>query len=151
MAPLSKEQQVSIIRRLSFMDTELADIKAYKQLDYDQYQQDRKSRRDVERMIENLINACLDIAKILLSGEDREVPATYRQVFIQLGEAGILDKDLALALAEIVRTRNVLAHQYLDIKWELVKDFLTTGVSAIEQFRSQVERQLITVQEQWEV
>lgn len=151
MAPISKEQQVSIIRRLSFMETELADIKAYKQLDYSQYQQDRKSRRDVERMIENLINASLDIAKILLSGDDREVPATYRQVFIQLGEAGILDKDLALALAEIVRTRNVLAHQYLDIKWELVKDFLTTGVSAIEQFRRQVERQLIAVQERSQV
>lgn len=101
---------------MSFMETELADIKAYKQLDYSQYQQDRKSRRDVERMIENLINASLDIAKILLSGEDKEVPATYRQVFMQLGEAGILDKELASAMAEMVRARYILAHQYLDIK-----------------------------------
>ncbi|QGP92765.1 hypothetical protein MGLY_21550 [Neomoorella glycerini] len=147
MAPITDEQVISIVRRLRFIATELEDIKAYAQMDYFQYQSDRKSRRDVERIIENLINAALDIAKILIAGEDLEVPETYRQAFIQLGEAGIIDKELALALAEKARTRNILAHQYLDIKWELIKDFLATGIANMEQFKQQVEQRLITLRD----
>ncbi|CEP67375.1 Protein of unknown function DUF86 [Moorella glycerini] len=143
MAPITDEQVISIIRRLRFMAAELEDLKAYGEMDYFQYQSDRKSRRDVERIIENLVNAALDIAKILIAGEDLEVPETYRQAFIRLGEAGIIDKELALALAEKARTRNILVHQYLDIKWELIKDFLATGVATIGHFKKQVEQRLI--------
>ncbi|WP_406677689.1 type VII toxin-antitoxin system HepT family RNase toxin [Moorella sp. ACPs] len=143
MAPITDEQVISIIRRLRFLATELEDLKAYEEMDYFQYQSDRKSRRDVERIIENLVNAALDIAKILIAGEDLEVPETYRQAFIQLGEAGIIDQELALALAEKARTRNILAHQYLDIKWERIKDFLATGIANMEQFKQQVEQRLI--------
>ncbi|KYH32739.1 type VII toxin-antitoxin system HepT family RNase toxin [Neomoorella mulderi] len=150
MAPITDEQVISIIRRLRFLATELEDLKAYGEMDYFQYQSDRKSRRDVERIIENLINAALDIAKILIAGEDLEVPETYRQAFIQLGEAGIIDKELALALAEKARTRNILAHQYLDIKWELIKDFLATGIANMEQFKQQVEQRLIAREKEGE-
>lgn len=144
MAPLTDEQVISVIRRLRFMATELEDIQAYAQMDHHQYQGDRKSRRDLERMIENLINAALDIAKILSAGEDLEVPETYRQAFVQLGEAGIIEQELALALAEKARTRNILAHQYLDIKWPMIKDFLTTGIADLEQFKKQVEQRLMS-------
>jgi uncharacterized protein YutE (UPF0331/DUF86 family) len=142
VAPLTDEQAISIIRRLRFMATELEDIRAYTEMDQHQYQVDRKSRRDLERIIENLINAALDIAKILSAGEELEVPETYRQAFIQLGEAGIIEKELALALAEKARTRNILAHQYLDIKWVLIKDFLASGISSLEEFKRQVEQRL---------
>lgn len=92
MAPITDEQVISIIRRLRFLAAELDDLKAYGEMDYLQYQSDRKSRRDVERIIENLVNAALDIAKILIAGEDLEVPETYRQAFLQLGE-GLLIKN----------------------------------------------------------
>ncbi|WP_258360068.1 type VII toxin-antitoxin system HepT family RNase toxin [Moorella sulfitireducens] len=147
MAPITDEQAISIIRRLRFLATELEDLKAYVQMDYFQYQSDRKSRRDVERIIENLIYAALDIAKILIAGENLEVPETYRQAFIQLGEAGIINRELAIALAEKARTRNILAHQYLDIKWELIKDFLAAGIADMEQFKQQVEQKIITLRD----
>lgn len=150
MAPITGDQVISIIRRLRFLATELEDLKAYGEMDYFQYQSDRKSRRDVERIIENLINTALDIAKILIAGEDLEVPETYRQAFIRLGEAGIIDKERALALAEKARTRNILAHQYLDIKWELIKDFLATGIANMEQFKKQVEQRLIACEKEGE-
>ena len=99
------------------MATELEDFQAYVQLDCLQYQNDRKSRRDLERIIENLINAALDIAKILIAGEDLEVPEAYRHVFIQLGEVGIIGKELALALAETTGIRNILASPSLRNKF----------------------------------
>ncbi len=143
MAPITDEQVISIIRRLRFLAAELEDLKAYGEMDYFQYQTDRKSRRNVERIIENLINAARDIAKILTAAEDLEVPETYRQVFIQLGEARIIEQELALTVAEKARTRNILDHQYLDIKWTLIKDFLTTGIANMEQFKQQIEQRLI--------
>lgn len=124
------------------MATELEDIKAYAEMDYRKYQEDRKSRRDLERIIENLVNASLDIAKILIAAEDLPVPETYRQAFTQLGAAGIIEEALALALAEKARTRNILAHQYLDIQWSVIKDFLTTGIPKIWLFKQSVENRL---------
>lgn len=143
MTPLNLEQKQSIIRRLSFIEVELADLEAYWNLDYATYQAERTTRRNVERIIENLLNAALDIAKIILAGENVEVPSTYREVFLHLGKAGVIDPTLAAGLGEAIRIRNVLAHQYLDIKWETIKKFLTEGAGLIRAFVRAVEERFL--------
>lgn len=132
--PLNNEQKVSIVKRLSFLEIELKDLEQYAELDFETYSSDRRTRRDVERIIENIINACIDMAKILLSGEELPMPETYKEVFLQLGQAAILDKELARSLADLVRVRNILAHQYLDLKWDVLKDFISREYLQIYKF-----------------
>lgn len=130
------------MRRLSFLQVELSDLQGFSGLTFEQYQTDRHTRREVERLIENLANACLDIAKIILAGENLEVPSTYSLAFARLSEAGLIPHDLAKELAALVRTRNVLAHQYLDIKWERLHHFLQHGPRLLAKFVEIVERKL---------
>lgn len=134
MTPLNKEQKESVLRRMSFALTELKDIEELKNITYEVYNTDRPARRNLERLIENLVNATIDITKILLASEPIELPATYREAIIKLADVGIIDKELAANLSEIIRARNVLAHQYLDIRWSVINEFLQDGYKLIDEF-----------------
>jgi uncharacterized protein YutE (UPF0331/DUF86 family) len=81
-------------------------------------------RRNIERIIENLANACIDIAKIILAGEPVEIPGTYQDIILKLGELKIVESDLASKIAALAKARNVLAHQYLDLKWDIINPLI---------------------------
>ncbi|MBI1987423.1 MAG: DUF86 domain-containing protein [Nitrospinae bacterium] len=149
MTPLNKEQAESIIRRIAFIEEELKDLGEYSDLDFKRYSTQKKVRREVERIIENVLNASIDIAKILLAGEDVEVPATYREAFEKLGEKGLLAEEVAGQIADLVRLRNVLAHQYLDLKWETIHKFIEKGPQAIREFGRSINER-IPAEPPWE-
>jgi len=134
MTPLNSIQKTSIIKRIDFIEIELKDLDEYKNLDFSTYARDRKARRDVERIIENIVNAVIDIGKIILAGEDLELPDTYREIFVKLGDSGLIDAQHAGCLSDLVRLRNILAHQYLDIKWDMLKDFIEQGSKEVKRF-----------------
>jgi len=134
VSPLEKAQKESIIRRLSFIQVEMEDLNDFQGMDYGTYQQDRAKRRNVERIAENVSNAMIDIGKILLSWQKVEVPGTYREVFTRLHEIGLVSEELAHQLGELSRSRNILAHQYLDIKWETIQKFIAEAPEAVQGF-----------------
>lgn len=134
MAILDKTQRESLIKRVSFIEVELIDLSEFANIDFPTYSSDRISRRNIERILENVLNASIDIAKVLIAGEELELPGSYREVFLKLGEAKLLDLKLAQNLADLARVRNILSHQYLDIKWQTIKDFLDNGKQTVEAF-----------------
>ncbi|BCV24253.1 MAG TPA: DUF86 domain-containing protein [Firmicutes bacterium] len=142
MFPLEEATKHSLLRRLEFARSELNDLKEYTNLDYQTYSTQRVIRRNVERMIENICNALTDIGKIIIAQSDDEMPETYKEVFVRLGALGFIDQDVAAALAGATKLRNVLAHQYLDIKWQYIREFLVHDVKEAERFVAVVERWL---------
>jgi len=139
MAPLDASQRESIIRRLEFMRVEVADLAQFCEMTQEEYESDRNRRRNLERLAENLVNAALDVAKIVLAGETMPIPETYREMFLQLGQIGLLESGLAGRLAELARLRNVLAHQYLDARWEMLSRLLREGEDLVRGFIAAVE------------
>lgn len=122
---MEKEDKERLIRILDFLDAELKDLKAkFLALDYQTYQRDRDKRRNMERCLENIVNSSLDLAKIILINENLPIPATYREYFLELVSTNLIAEENAERLASGVKLRNVLAHQYLDIKWDSIKRFL---------------------------
>jgi uncharacterized protein YutE (UPF0331/DUF86 family) len=142
MTPLKPEQEQSVATRLSFIETELNDLISFEAMDWPAYSKDRDKRRNLERLIENLANACIDIGKIILSGEEVEMPDNYRDVIIKLGELKIIPDKVAQNLSDLVITRNILAHQYLDLKWDKIKLFLQTGHETVSSFARKAQELL---------
>lgn len=140
MSPLSNNQLETIIKRLSFAKIELHDLLDFQDTTYQIYQEDRLKRRNIERIIENLFNSASDIAKVILAGENVEIPETYREAFLTLGRLAYITQANASQMAEFSRLRNVLAHQYLDIRWEVIKDFLKTGIPVITCYLDSIEK-----------
>ena len=83
--------------------------------------------------MENIINAILDISKILLASQKIEMPETYRDTIEKLSNLG-LSKNPIILLTKWIRLRNILAHEYLDLRWKKIEDFLNNGEDVCEQF-----------------
>jgi uncharacterized protein YutE (UPF0331/DUF86 family) len=142
MTPLNEIQKISLAKRIDFIDLELKDLEEYEDLEFDTYSENRKVRRDVERISEDIANATIDIGKILLAGEDVQLPETYKDIFKKLLQIRIVSEELAENLSNLVRLRNILAHQYLDIKWEMIRDFIIRGKNDVKDFLT-IARELI--------
>ncbi len=142
MPPLSPEHTESILRRLDFLSVEVSDIPSFQRMTHAEYTQNRDRRRSLERLAENVVNATVDISKIILSSMKLPVPDTYRESVIQLGACGAIETTLAEKLSEMVRLRNILAHQYLDTRWPALRRFIDQGPALIEDFVSAIRKAL---------
>ena len=142
MTPLKKDQKEDIARRLDFIRVQISDLGKFMTLTWDIFVRDRDLQRNVERLAENVANASIDIAKVLLVGEDVEIPNSYREIVLRLADLEILDRDLAGKIAEYAALRSILAHQYLDLRWEKIRDFLDTAPTNVPAFLAAVGRKL---------
>ncbi len=115
-----------LFRILDFCKDELSDLERTDR-SLEQYTTDRVIRRNLERMIENIVNSGIDIAKILLAAEKRPIPQTYRETMRNLIQIEGFDESLVERLSANTRLRNILAHEYLDIRLSRIKSFLTTA------------------------
>lgn len=121
---LIREDRDILNKRLIFLESELNDINEFQKLTLLEYQKDSMKRRQVERWIENLMNAAIDISKTLLASEKKTIPDTYRQVLENLEILGVFPEGTGKELAYWVELRNILAHEYLDIRWKRIEDFI---------------------------
>jgi uncharacterized protein YutE (UPF0331/DUF86 family)/predicted nucleotidyltransferase len=119
-------------RILDYIDEELGDRPAFKSVDLGRYRSDRHLRRDLDRWVEMLINAAIDIAKIVLSSEQRPVPRTYGQVLEDLETRPPFDQ-LSSRLTPLAPLRNTMAHEYLDLRFTRVQRFVAEGSEAIRE------------------
>ncbi|MGE5585100.1 MAG: type VII toxin-antitoxin system HepT family RNase toxin [Bacillota bacterium] len=136
---LSVEQVESIMRRLDFMKVEAGDISRFTSMTQAEYMLDRDRRRSLERLVENVVNASIDVVKIVLSAGDLPIPDTYRDLMLQAGMAGFIEGGLAERLAEMTRLRNILAHQYLDIRWVGLRAFVDEAPTLVKEFIRSIE------------
>ncbi len=121
---LVPEDKIRLIERMQFLKSELEEIEGFKNLAYREYCEDKVKRRNIERWAENIINATIDIAKIILAAEKREIPKTYEQALLNFGFfVGLKEKEAA-RLASFAWLRNILAHEYLDIIYNRIKKFI---------------------------
>lgn len=112
-------------------------------LSFEEYRSDRTERAIVEREFGTAIQACIDIATMVLRAEGADVPPTNAGSFRTLGELDVLDGDTATGMAEAAGFRNVLAHQYGDeIDDEDVYNVLQSKLPLFLEYLTQVRDHL---------
>lgn len=118
------EEDKSVLRiHIRFLENEFADIKKFKRLTRQEYIQDNDKRRNVERWVENLVMSAIDISKIVLASGKKEIPQTYRETLLRFA-IGFLEEDTAKRFSRLAELRNILTHEYLDIKWDKITKFI---------------------------
>ncbi|MDE0179036.1 MAG: DUF86 domain-containing protein, partial [Gammaproteobacteria bacterium] len=129
---LSAIDRSRLHRILDFISTELQDRDRFRGVTLDRYQGDRDLRRNLDRWVEMLINAAIDTGKIVLASERRDVPYTYGQILAE-PEAVERFSDLAGRLSPLAALRNLLAHEYLELRFGRVQRFVESGAGAVEE------------------
>lgn len=89
-----------------------------------EFLQDAYLRDIVERNLEIAIQCCIDVANRIISLEEAPRPRDSYESIMRLGELGVLPIERARRLAPMAGLRNILAHEYLAIDWDLVYEHL---------------------------
>ena len=94
-----------------------------------------------ESVLLNLQRACenvIDIANIAVAELDLGVPASARESFELLENAGIVSPELTSKMATMVGFRNLVVHQYFRIDPEKVCDIIEQDLPDLQHFANAV-------------
>lgn len=94
----------------------------YSTLSWDEYQRDSKTQKIVDRTVENILNALIEVCGTFLSEKGMSAEnyaATLKMAAEQIG----FGREESLELAKLSLHRNRLVHRYLNMKWEAIKAY----------------------------
>ncbi len=124
---LSVEDKVQLEKITTFLLLELQALKECGAIDQLTYMQVSTKRKILERTIEVVVNAGLDIGKILLASHKRRIPDKYADIMIGLVGIEGFDEAVARSLAASAGLRNFIAHEYLDYRYKNIRRFVDSA------------------------
>lgn len=124
---LTDEDRKRLMRAVEFLEGELSERDKFQSLTQHEYEYDRDRRRNVERWVENIVNVSIDIAKIILASEKKSLPETYAEILVSLGGVASFEEDTLAKLGRFAKLRNVLAHEYLDLRFQKISRFIESA------------------------
>lgn len=127
---LSEQDKERLIKIYDFLESELDDYSNFKDLNMQSYEENKHLRRSAERWTENIVNASVDMAKIILASNKTRIPETYKDVLLKLSLISGFEREKAETMADFARLRNILAHEYLDMRYNRIKNFMQKAPSA---------------------
>ena len=109
MSPVDRE---IIKRKLAVITRNLNALQRISGLTRHEYESDVFLKKGTERLLQELIEAAIDINTHIIVELGGVVPDTYFDAFLQLGVLGVLPDNLAHSLAPSAGLRNRLVHEY---------------------------------------
>ena len=101
-----------ISARLALLEQHVGDLRETQPRNFEMYRSDKMLRRYIERMLHMAIDTCIQIGIGILTQEGYRSPENYHDVFIVLGEHGILPPALVDSMTALVEFRNVLVYEH---------------------------------------
>ena len=95
-------------------------------------------KRAVERMFENAIQACSDLAQHIATRDFEYDGSTAKEAVRVLHEEGLIDEQTTTTLVAAVGFRNVLAHEYGHVDAEEVYENLQTKLVVYDSYSRQI-------------
>ena len=126
------EDRTRLIERIQFLQSEFQEIDDLEHVSLSDYEGNKVTRRNLERWAENIINSTIDISKIILASEKKQIPLTYEQALFEFGLFVGMDRACAQCFSSFARLRNILAHEYLDILYSSIRYFIENSVPFYE-------------------
>jgi len=140
MSLLDKE---TIHRKLAVILENLQALQPILQMSREEYIADLYRRKATERLLQELIEAAIDINIHLIVQTGHPAPDDYYESFLKAGEIQVLPTNLAEKIAPSAGLRNRLVHQYDRIDPSIVlqavrmaEDLYPVYVKHVEEFMS---------------
>ncbi len=119
MSPVEAE---IVRRKLAVMIESLKALEPIKEMEKDEYIGDIYKRKATERLLQELIEAAIDINTHIIVQTGNAAPDDYYESFIRAGELKIISMGLAEKLAPSAGLRNRLVHEYDLLEHSMVLD-----------------------------
>lgn len=108
---------------VAFISTELREFDTdYSGKSATEYRADRKLQKLMDRTVENILTALVEVCGTVLTQEGIAVDS-YAEATRRCGGLLGLSEDEQVRLEKLAMQRNRLAHRYLDFRWQAVDLF----------------------------
>ena len=140
---MNQTDKAKLIPHIQYIEKELQFLETYKNdVDWKVYQSQREKRLEIERWIECIINAVFDISKMLFTIKREDVPETSRELLFKIGSSIFKTEEEAKNFSDLAKIRNTLAHRYLDLRWNDIKQFFQIAAKWLPAFLDYINRQI---------
>ena len=127
-----------ILRKLAELDTYVRQAGEYSSISEEEYENDWKVQRIVDRTLQLAIEVCVDVTNHVISDREFRVPTTYADTFRVMEENKIVDNELCEKLTDMCSFRNILIHEYADVDPSIVVSVLEKDLRDFDQFKSAI-------------
>lgn len=120
------------------LDGYVQHLRQLQQATLDEYLDDENLQAIAERRLQLAIQVCMDIANYLIAQLGLTSPDDLENIFVTLGREGIIPVDLSRRMVGMVRFRNILVHDYLDIDSLIVHQNLAAELEDFNEFAQHI-------------
>ena len=128
------ENKISAIRKY------LAILDRYQKFTRPEIENDIDIRGAVERYLYLVTQSTIDLAESIIAYRKLRKPTTMAESFHILHESGVISEELMQRLVQMTGFRNVIAHAYEDLDYDIVFDVLHNGRKDINAFLAVLEK-----------
>lgn len=139
MTPVDRD---IVARKLSVIVGCLKALDAIRTMTEERFDQELYMRKATERLLQELIEAAIDINTHLIVGSGKAAPDDYFGSFILAGQYGLIPSELAAELAPSAGLRNRLVHEYDVLDQSLVLAAAKEALSLYARYVEAVEKQI---------
>lgn len=131
----------SIERKIKAVEERLERLKTLSEslTSFEDYQSSADIKDIAERNLQVAIETCLDIGKIIISGERLGEPKDNKGIFVVLSEAGFLTGESLAFMVPMAGTRNILVHGYDKVDDGLIFGILKRHIVDFYSFLKQIK------------
>lgn len=134
---------VVIENKISATRKYLKILEGYKKYPRKELERDLNLKGALERYLYLVSQAAIDLAEAVISLKDLRKPTTLAESFHILNEEKIISDELAEKMVKMVGFRNVIAHDYEKVNYDIVYDILKNRLADIEDFLKAVKKSVI--------
>ncbi len=98
------------------------------------FSQDKMLRRYAERMLHMAIESCIHLGIQVLTEAGFRTPENYHDIFIVLGDHGVLTPELVTSMTMLIELRNMLVYEHDAVDETMVYGVLKKRVDDLEEF-----------------
>jgi uncharacterized protein YutE (UPF0331/DUF86 family) len=136
MSPIEEE---IIRKKVAVMIENLKALEPIMNMTPEEYIEELYKRKATERLLQELIEAAIDVNTYLIVQTGNTIPDDYYESFIKAGELKIISLELAEKLAPSAGLRNRLVHEYDRLEHSIVLDAVRMAENLYPQYVKQIE------------
>lgn len=109
-------------------------LERYKKYSKEEIETDLDKKGASERYLYLAVQATSDLAEAIISYRNLRKPATMSEAFCILNEEKIISDELTEKMVRMIGFRNIIAHDYEKVDFDIVYDILQNKLIDIENF-----------------
>lgn len=110
----------SLIKRIEKLREYFVDLEKFRKITYEEYIKDKRNKYTVERLLFLIAENILDFLDHVLAIKYEIISDSYEEVIENAYKKDLISKNLYKKIKGLGKFRNILAHEYLELKDEEV-------------------------------